>query len=95
MNTLREDAQLLHEQVAPHLSDDQADEYDVDALETLFDSYVNTYRVPRSAAFDSVRNHVLKEAGVDTEAFWASLRGGDQGTTEEPLPLAECTTDGA
>jgi replication factor A1 len=95
MNTLREDAQLLHEQVAPHLSDDQADEYDIDALETLFDSYVNTYRVPRSAAFDSVRNHVLKEAGVDTEALWASLRGGDQGTTEEPLPLAECTTDGA
>jgi len=94
MNTLREDAQLLHEQVAPHLSDDQVDDYDVDALETLFDSYVNTYRVPRNAAFDSVRNYILKEAGVDTEAFWASLRGGDQGTTEEPLPLAECTSDG-
>ncbi|WP_251344534.1 replication factor A [Haloplanus halophilus] len=95
MNTLREDAQLLHEQVAPHLPDDRESDYGIDALETLFDSYVNTYRVPRTAAFDSVRNHVLKEAQVDAEAFWASLRSGDQGTTDDPLPLAECTTDGA
>jgi replication factor A1 len=93
MSTLREDAQSLHEQLAPHLPDDCADEYDVDALEALFDSYVNTYRVPKTQAFDSVRGHVLKEVGIDTDAFWADQRGGEQGTIDEPLPLAECTTD--
>jgi len=58
----------------PHLPDDRAGDYDVDALEALFDSYVNTYRVPRTAAFDSIRNHVLNKAEVDTDAFWASPR---------------------
>jgi len=93
MSTLREDAQSLYEQLAPHLPDDCADEYDVDALETLFDSYVNTYRVPRNQAFGSVRGRVLKEAGIDTDAFWAAQRDGERGTTDDPLPLAECTTD--
>jgi len=95
MNSIREDARLLHEQVGPHLPEDCADDYDVDAIETLFDSYVNTYRVPRGAAFDSVRNHVLREAGVDTDSFWASVRDDDQGTADDPLPLAECIIDGA
>jgi len=93
MSTLREDAQSLHEQLAPHLPEDCADEYDVDALEVLFDSYVNTYRVPRNQAFGSVRGRVLKEAGIDTDAFWAAQRDGEWGTTGDPLPLAECTTD--
>jgi replication factor A1 len=93
MSTLREEAQVLYEQLAPHLPDNCADEYDVDALEALFDSYVNTYRVPRAQAFESVRGHVLKEAGIDTEAFWAAQRGGDRGTTDDPLSLTECTTD--
>ena len=93
MNTLREDAQSLHEQLAPHLPDDCADEYDVDALETLFDSYVNTYRVPKTQAFESVRGHVLKEVGIDADAFWAAQRGGEQGTVDEPRSLAECASN--
>jgi replication factor A1 len=93
MSSLREDAQSLHKQLAPYLPEDCADSYDVDALEALLDSYVNTYRVPRNQAFGSVRNHVLKEAGIDVDDFWGSQRGGDRGTIDDPLPLAECTTD--
>jgi hypothetical protein len=31
--------------------------------------------------------------GIDADEFWAAQGGGEQGTIDEPIPLAECTTD--